>query len=249
MIRNLIVIAVASLVLTIACFAGVAALGGRELVEHGWTIPAEVFDDEENVRVSIGGDHDLGPDVTRDLAWPGGDRLQVDVPAEVVYTPGADAKVTVSGPGALVDRIVVEGGRLRFRDDETSDLHFSRRRVRISVVAPDVTTFVLDGSQDLEFSGYDQPELAIEINGSGEVKGAGRTQALTLRIAGSGDAGLGALDARDADIDIAGSGNAEVSAKGAVRVSIAGSGDVELTAKPASLVSDIDGSGDLRLPD
>jgi hypothetical protein len=31
-------------------------------------------------------------------------------------------------------------------------------------------------------------------------------------------------------------------------VSIAGSGDVTLTAKPASLTSNIDGSGDLHLP-
>ena len=47
----------------------------------------------------------------------------------------------------------------------------------------------------------------------------------------------------------AGSGDAELSPTGAAQVDIAGSGDVTLTTKPASLGSNIDGSGDLHLPD
>ncbi|MBI5938821.1 MAG: DUF2807 domain-containing protein [Caulobacterales bacterium] len=253
MIRNLIVIAVASFVLTVACVAGVAALGGRDLVENGWSIPAAIFDDEDNVSISISpGRRHNGPDVTRELGWSGGTLLEIDLPADVTYTQGPEAKVTVSGPQNLVDRIVVDGGRLRFRDDDGgqgSHVRFNRERIHITVVAPGVRTFVLNGSPDLTVAAYDQPDLAIEINGSGEVEGAGKTQALSLTIAGSGDAGLGALAAQDATISIAGSGNAEVAAKGAVQVDIAGSGDVVLTEKPASLSSNIDGSGDLRLPE
>lgn len=254
MIRNLTVIAVASFVLTVACFAGVAALGGRDLMEHGWTIPAAVFDDEENVRILVGPgrNHDSGPDVTRDLAWSGGSLLRVDVPADVTYTPGPAAKVTVSGPRALVDRIIVEAGRLRFKDDDAaggSRIRFNRERIKITVVAPDVKTFVLNGSPELTLAGYDQPDLVVEINGSGEVRGAGQTQTLSLEIAGSGDASLAELQANNANVSISGSGDAEVSARGAVQVAIAGSGDVTLTLKPASLSSNIDGSGDLHLPD
>lgn len=253
MIRNLIVIAVASFVLTVICVAGVAAVGGRDLMENGWSIPASVFDDEDNVSISIGpGRRHDGPDVTRELVWSGGTLLQVDVPAEVTYTQGPDAKVTVSGPQSLVDRIIIEDGRLRFRDESNgggAHIRFNRDRIRITVVAPGVKKFVLNGSPDLTFAAYDQPDLSIEINGSGEVEGAGKTQALSLSIAGSGDAGLGALAAQDATISIAGSGNAEVAAKGAVQVDIAGSGDVVLTTKPASLSSNIDGSGDLHLPE
>lgn len=253
MIRNLIVIAVASFVLTVICVAGVAAVGGRDLMEQGWSIPASVFDDEENVHISVGpGRHHNGPDVTRERAWSGGTLLQIDVPAQVTYTQGPVAKVTVAGPQALVDRIVVDGGRLRFKDEDNgggAHVHFNRERIEITVVAPDVKRFVLNGSPDLTITAYDQPDLAIEVNGSGEVEGAGKTQALSLSIAGSGDAGLRALVAQDASISLAGSGNAEVAAKGAVQVDIAGSGDVVLTEKPASLSSNIDGSGDLHLPE
>lgn len=252
MVRTLVIILVASFVLAVACFAGVAAVGGRDLVEHGWTIPASVLGDGgENVRFSIGGRHDDSPEVTRDLVWSGGPLLQIDVPAQVTYAPGAVAKVTITGPQNLVDQVVVENGRLRFRDSETGETHvrFAREGLRVTVIAPDVKRFVLNGSPDLVFAGYDQPDLTIEINGSGEVKGAGKTQVLSLTIAGAGDAGLGALDAQDATVNLAGGGNAEVMAKGAVQVDIAGSGDVVLTAKPASLSSNIDGSGDLKLPE
>lgn len=251
MIRNLIVIAVASFVLTVICVAGVAAVGGRDLMENGWRIPAAIFDDEDNVSISISpGRRHNGPDVTRDLAWPGGTLLEIDLPADVTYTQGPDARVTVSGPQNLVDRIVVDGGRLRFRDDDNGGaphLRFNRERIQITVAAPGVKKFVLNGSPDLTLAAYDQPDLAIEINGSGEVTGTGKTQALSLAIAGSGDAALAQMAAQDAAVSIAGSGNAEVAAKGAVQVDIAGSGDVVLTQKPASLSSNIDGSGDLRL--
>lgn len=251
MIRNLIVIAVASFVLTLVCFAGVAALGGRELMEHGWSIPAAILDDEDNVSISIGPgrSHD-GPDITRDMAWQGGPLLQIDVPADVTYAQGPVAKVTVSGPQLLVDRIVVDGGRLKFRDDngEGSPVRFNRERIVVTIVAPDVKRFVLNGSPELTVTGYDQPDLTIEINGSGNATATGRTEALTLTIAGSGDADLGALATRDAKVNLAGSGDAELSPTGAVQVDIAGSGDVTLTTKPASLSSNIDGSGDLHLP-
>ena len=101
----------------------------------------------------------------------------------------------------------------------------------------------------LSLAAYDQPELAVEINGSGDVSGAGKTQALTLAIAGSGEASLAGLDANNASISVTGSGDAEIAARGVVQVAIAGSGDVTLTTKPASLSSNIDGSGDLHLPE
>lgn len=254
MIRNLVIIAVASFVLTVACFAGVAALGGRDLIEHGWSIPASVFDDEEgDVHISVGGKDDAGPPRTRVEDWDVGATLSVDLPADVSYRPGAVGEVTITGPQALVDRVVIHNGSLRWADTYTVSggrhLRYNRDRLRISVVGPSVKRFVLNGSQELSITGYDQPDLAVEINGPGTVSAAGKAQALTLAIAGSGDANLADLAVRDATVSIAGSGDAELSPTGAARVDIAGSGDVTLTVKPASLSSNIDGSGDLHLPE
>lgn len=255
MIRNLIVIAVASFVLAVACFAGVAALGGRDLAEHGWTIPARLVDESDNdFHISIGKRRDSGPATTRDLAWSGGPELKIDLPADVSYTQGPVAGITVSGPKSLVDQVVLVDGALRFKSPDGPDsqglrAHFNSDRLTITVVAPAVRAFTLNGSPELDITGYDQPDLTVEINGSGNVTAAGKAEVMTLAIAGSGDADLDALNVRDASVRIAGSGDASLSAKGAVRVSIAGSGDVTLRVKPASLTSNIEGSGDLHLPD
>lgn len=255
MIRNLIIIALASFVLTVACFAGVAALGGRDLMKNGWTIPATIFEnlgeDGETVSISVGGRDESGPDTTRELAWTGGAELRVDIPADVAFTQGDAAKVTVTGPRSLVERVVMVDGALRFRDDEQGRGHirFDRERLRVTIVAPGVKRFVVNGSPAVSIEGYDQPDLAIEINGSGNVTAGGKTETLALTISGSGEADLAGLTARDASVSLAGSGDAELSASGAVQVGIAGSGDVTLTTKPASLSSNIDGSGDLHLPD
>src|SRR6478752_3743375 len=137
MIRNLTIVAVASFVLAVGCFAGAAALGGPELLKHGWNFPAdwniEIHDDHDGVHVnrrSDDGDH--GETVTRDVAWSGADALQIDVPAEVIFTQaaaGAGASVKVTGPKDLVDRVTMENGRLGLRDGEgEGDIVFHARR-------------------------------------------------------------------------------------------------------------------------
>ena len=262
MIRVLIIIAVASFVLAVGCLSGAFAIGGRDIIEHGWSFPADIHvsdgDEGDHVRISVGGDRDLGPDVTKDLGWAGGPSLLINLPAEVSYVQGPVAKITVTGPKALVDRVTIVDGSLRFEPSEPDSritvrgrgvgLDTIREGLKITVTAPAVTKFVLNGSPSLSLAAYDQPELAIEINGSGEVSGTGKTQALSLTIAGSGDASLADLQAQNATVSLAGSGDAEISAKGAVQVEIAGSGDVTLSTKPASLSSNINGSGDLHLP-
>jgi len=228
MIRNLIIIAVASFVLAVACFAGAAATGGRDLIEHGWDVsPAflQAIEDDGDVSIRVGGRDLTGPDVTRDLTWSGGSQLQIDVPAEVSFTQGTVASVTISGPKGLVDRVELENGRLRFRDSETVGgvrIRYTRERLKVTIVAPGVSRFVLNGSPSLSIVAYDQPDLSISLNGSGDVTAAGKTQALTLSLAGSGEAALAALQAQNATLDLAGRRKAAPPAKGACPGAISG---------------------------
>ena len=91
MIRNLTIIAVASFVLAVGCFAGAAAFGGRDLAKGHWTMPMNwrVHVDEANDTFSIEpGDHlvsqDASPEISRTVAWTGADSLQLDVPADMM---------------------------------------------------------------------------------------------------------------------------------------------------------------------
>jgi hypothetical protein len=264
MIRNLTIVAVATFVLCVGCFAGAFALGGRDIMQHGWSFPADwnidVSDDNDHVHIGPGAtrddDGESDETSTRQIAWSGSDALQVDVPAEVIFTQaaaGAGASVKVAGPKRLVDRVVMENGRLTLREDGGVSIHGRGFDVRhdgdqlsVEIVAPGVRSFTVNGSGDLYLKAYDQADLVLQVNGSGKVDVQGKTKKVDLRVAGSGEADLRALDTGDARIALAGSGEAHVAPHGATQVDVAGSGDVYLTSKPTALSSNIAGSGEVH---
>ncbi|HYD27556.1 head GIN domain-containing protein [Brevundimonas sp.] len=246
MIRTLLIITGASLVLCAASLGGAAALGGNDLARHGWSWTFRDDGHDETVRFERADD---GPSVTRTLAWTGGDRLDVEVAADVTYVQGDEASVVVTGPRNQVEGLRLSDGRLTFDNDDNVEVvvfgWHNTDRLRITVTAPSVRNFSLSSSGDLQIRNYDQPDMMLTIQGSGDVTAAGRTEAVELDIHGSGEADLSALETRDADVEISGSGEAAVGPTGGARISISGSGDVELTRRPASVTQNISGSGDV----
>ncbi|MFT4251267.1 MAG: DUF2807 domain-containing protein [Caulobacter sp.] len=264
MIRNLTIIAVASFVLAMGCLGTAFAIGGRQMIQQGgWTFPPnihfDVEDEDGRVTVRRNGEvtiEDHGPNITREIAWTGGEALRIDLPAWVIFTQSDKAGVTVEGPQGLARRVVLSGDRLHLDGDGagrgftiTGDgvrllAHADDLVIRVS--APSVKSFVLNGSGDLDIQSYDQPSLALALNGSGEVHASGKTRAVDLHIAGSGEAELSALTVTDAKVEIAGSGEAKLGPTGEADVNIAGSGDVTLTERPARLSKSIAGSGEVN---
>lgn len=257
MIRTLFIIAGAALVLCIVTVGGAVAIGGQDLQRHGW---AWTFKDDggETVRferVRGGGTDDLGPNVTRTLAWTGGETLRLDSAVDVEYVQGEANSVVVTGPKGLADRVRLEDGRLYLGDGDErvvfgwSSGNFSARserdELKIVVTAPAVKRFEVNGSSDVVIRGYDQPTMALDISGSAEVTASGRTEALDLDISGSGEAALDDLATARAVVDVSGSGDAHIAPTDEAQISISGSGDVGLSTRPARLNSDISGSGDV----
>lgn len=257
MIRTLFIIAGAALVLCIAALGGAVAMGGQDLQRHGWAWTIH-DDDGETVRIERikgGGTDDLGPHVTRTLAWTGGRTLRVDSSVDVEYVQGEAATVMVAGPKGLADRVRLENGRLFLAEGDERivfgwskdgiDARSERDELRVTVTAPNLDRFEVNGSGDLSIADYDQPSLAIEVSGSAEVRASGRTEALDLDISGSGEANLEDLATGTASVDISGSGDARIAPTGETSVRISGSGDVALTDRPSKLTTDISGSGDV----
>lgn len=257
MIRTLFIIAGAALVLCIAALGGAVALGGQDLQRHGWAWTIH-DDDGETVRIERikgGGTDDLGPHVTRTLAWTGGRTLRVDSSVDVEFVQGEAATVMVAGPKGLADRVRLENGRLFLAEGDERivfgwskdgiDARSERDELRVTVTAPNLDRFEVNGSGDLSIADYDQPSLAIEVSGSAEVRASGRTEALDLDISGSGEANLEDLATGTASVDISGSGDARIAPTGETSVRISGSGDVALTDRPSKLTTDISGSGDV----
>lgn len=257
MIRTLLIIAVAGLILATASFAGAFALGGRELAANGWEWT--LHDPDGDTVTFERRDGTERPTVTRELAWTGGDSLTVDLPGRIDYVQGAAPGVAVTGPADLVERVRLVDGRLSLADGDGMTherVYFGRKAngrgfwvdgddLKIVVTAPNVTDFNLEGSAYLDLREYDQETLTLDISGSGEVTASGRARTLELDISGSGEADLQGLTLTDANVAIAGSGDATLTPTGRVDVSISGSGDVDLLARPAQLNQNVSGSGDV----
>lgn len=239
MTRLLLLVAGTGFVATLICFAVVAALGPvpwHNLDFHD----DDDFGSGRGRRTVDGG----GPTVTREFAWGGGDELTVALPAEITFTQGPEARLTVTGQQGAVDQVEVDDDTLRF-DRRVRDAG----RLRIVMTAPNIRVFNLHGAQTLNITGLDQDDVEIAVRGAGEVTAAGRARRLELQIAGAGEANLAGLETEDAEIQIAGAGEATVTARRSADVQIAGAGEVNFTVRPQQLETQIFGAGDINQPD
>ena len=268
LIRNTLIVAGASFALSVGCFAAVAAIAGPEIMKNGWTLPFDDSGDTVIVRdngqvirssrkVTISG-RAVSPSIDRTLPWTGKDMLTIDLPIDVVFVQGAEAKVVASGPQDYVNRLRVDGGRISLdggdgidHDRVTIDamglrVESDSDRVKITVIAPDVTKFDVRGSGDLDIRRYDHPAIGVTVSGSGDVDATGRVDIATIDNSGSGYVNLTDLKAKDAVVGVSGSGGGAIFATGKAKIDISGSGDVELRTEPKSVSSEITGSGEVR---
>jgi hypothetical protein len=259
MIRNLLVITGVGFVLALGGIGGSVALVGNDVQRHDWIwVASEGAGGDGSIRFERG---EVDPEVTRTLAWSGGDQLSLMMPGQVVYRQGDEAGVTVTGPKGMVDRVRLRDGRLSLEDydedeEERGYIRWSRNGIRawsatdalkVVVTAPSVTRFDTGADGDLAIRDYDQARLDVTVNGSGDVRARGRTDALALTVNGSGDANLEDLVVTDARVSVAGRGDARVGPTGRAEVEVSGRGDVTLTRSPAQLEQSVTGWGEVAL--
>ncbi len=172
-------------------------------------------------------------ETTRVLPWTGGDRLGVEVGADVRYVPGADAQVTVTGPRDEVQDIVVDNGEIRRAHAYGWRWRWRRepyRRVRIVVRAPRLSAASLGGSGRLDLGQLSQDEFDLVVSGSGRATAGGAINILHLVLSGSGGAEIEALKAKTLDASLSGSGWMTVAgACDALRLWISGSGRADMS--------------------
>ncbi len=186
------------------------------------------------------GGADQGSVVSRDFAWNGDDRLQLDVPGTLHFQPAPAWHLSIRGHTGTLDRIVVEDGRIRLRRP-----YRNVPPVDIQLSGPALRSVELNGSGDLVLGNVKQDSLSVAIHGSGSASASGSVDTLRLQIMGSGSARLAQLAAGSARVFIAGSGNADIEPSDAADIFIAGSGDVRLHSHPKRLNSKVAGSGQI----
>jgi hypothetical protein len=246
MIRVLAMITVAGMILSVACLSIAISLAGPELVSRGgWSLIGPHTHWEWHSHHRGHSQFSDGPEASRDLAWTGGDTLDIAVPGEARFTQAAGpAKLVVRGSEEAIRHLRVENGRVEF---DAPGLNADD--VVIELTAPNVTKFVVSGDGRLAIRDYRQDTLAVRISGDGQVTADGAAKSATVDISGAGDADLGALALDGAEVVISGSGEAKVAPKTWAKLNISGSGNVELKSHPRRLESQVSGSGHIEQSD
>ncbi|MBD0284477.1 MAG: DUF2807 domain-containing protein [Flavisolibacter sp.] len=186
---------------------------------------------------------------------------------DVFLSSGLAHAVRVEADGNLLPYIETtnNGGTLRIGSRNGYNLN-PRAGIKIYVTAPELSGILVTGSGDVvsqsrissrdklhtEIRGsgdirleMDAPQTEAEITGSGSITLNGNTRTLNVAIRGSGDVHGFNLMSENAQVDIAGSGNAQVYASKQLDIDIKGSGNTEYKGNP-SINQKVHGSGDIR---
>lgn len=257
MIRNLLVITGVGFLLALVGIGGAVALVGNDVRTHDWTwVVTDDAPGDSSFRLERG---EVRPDITRDIAWSGGDRLAIDVPGEVSYVQGPEAGIRITGPKDIVDGIRFADGRLTSISDDSRDRGYIRwtgtgirawsesEALRIVVTAPAVKTFEMGDNGHLRVRGYDQPTLDVILQGEAAIDVNGRTDKATVIVNGDGDADLDGLRVSEAMINVPGRGDVRIGPSERADIDISGRGDVTLTRNPAQVNQSITGWGEVEI--
>lgn len=193
---------------------------------------------------SCGDDSAPGKGSERRLAWSGGDAIDIALPASVRLRAGAGDEVIVRGSPDTIAHVQLRGGRLSL------DCRWLAASRTIDVDLPDraFRAVRISGSAKVNLENLNQPELALAISGSGNVRAQGAVDRLSATISGSGDARLAGVALKQLTAKISGSGSIEAAPRDEADVHISGSGNVRLLTRPVRLKTHVAGSGRISQP-
>ena len=187
--------------------------------------------------------------------------ISVNGATRVFVKSGSPQQVEVKGQANVLNELETDV------NDSVWEIRFDRClrnhvTVEVYITVPELTSASVGGSGyveledvfrsetfDASVSGSGDMKLKVEtdhltsrISGSGTISAAGVARRHDLAISGSGNNNSVDLRNMETDVDISGSGEAEVNARNSLDVHISGSGRVYHMGSP-KVISDVSGSG------
>ena len=218
------------------------------------------LNDDEGLFGCINGE---GETITEELVLNDFSKIKLKISADVYVTQGDVQKVEVKGQQNIIHQLDLDV------NGETWEIEFddcvrNYNDLKIYITIPEIKELNISGSGliygendftvgdlRLRISGSGDIDLIVDANdidskisGSGKIKMGGTTNRFKLAISGSGDYRAFDLDSEDGEIEISGSGDAEVNVSDELDIEISGSGDVYYKGTPALRIG-ISGSGNV----
>ncbi len=207
--------------------------------------------DDRSPNFSNNCEEGFGSTVTQDLDLSEFTGFELNVDAQVYLRAGSELEVTVKGQENIIDeletRVKNDVWEIEFNDCiENSDV------LRIYITAPNLNFIENNGSgkirsedilriNDLEVknNGSGEIQLSVEADiitirntGSGKLEVEGVASTLDANLRGSGNLQAFDLLARDGQVEVDGSGDAQVNISDFLEIMIEGSGDVYYKGDP-----------------
>lgn len=197
-------------------------------------------------------------------------KIEVKGSMDVYFTQGPEKDAVIEADDNILPYIelIQEGDKLIIRQKNHVSLSY-HNEVKVRLTAPNVKSIALSGSGNIKLENtienqesvwvalsgsgniegkVDAPEVNADISGSGDISITGQTRDLEVNIAGSGNFKGESLMAENANVNIAGSGDADVHASVKLEGKIVGSGDIDYLGNP-QVSSKIMGSGSISKKD
>lgn len=191
----------------------------------------------------------LAADVTQASDLNGFTKVRLSTSSDINITIGDGYSIEMVGDEERIENTIltVRADTLHVKHKRGRHNYDNDQEMVINVVMPDIESMQINGSGDANIEGVNNAELELDINGSGDMYVAGKTEKLDISINGSGDIEMEEVAGNDVQISINGSGDVifEGGTCQSMAIEIRGSGDVE--AKELQCVDvnvEVSGSGD-----
>ena len=173
------------------------------------------------------------------------DRIESNIGADIIVSIGATQSVSLTYDDNLIGYVTtkVKGRKLVI---ESSRSFSSSSDCQIKIVVPQLEEVSVGGSGKIEVVGLDADRFAVELDGSADVMASGEVGELAIEVNGSGNVDTRDLVAGEATVEINGSGDVNVMARDYLTATVNGSGDIVYAGNPSQVVRNVEGSGRIR---
>jgi hypothetical protein len=176
--------------------------------------------------------------ITREIPWDGSAKASLGLPAEMRYvqTPGP-GKIVARGPHRSVSTLKVTDGTIH------DTLLHTGAVLEITLTAPSVSSFYLNGRSRLVIEGYDQSSLALHTEGEAAIDASGRAGNVRVFMEGDGAINLARLGVEALDGDINGASMVVAAPMQHAKLDVSGMASAILLTRPPDLKTHLEDAG------
>lgn len=180
---------------------------------------------------------------SRDVS--GFEEVELKAIGDLYIQQGDSESLTVEAEEDVLPKIrtKVKNNRLIIAPKRNTSIN-TTEPINYELTLKDLTGLEVSGSGDVQAEDISTDELAVTINGTGDVEISGKADSQNVEISGSGDYTAEDLESKQAKVDVGGTGSAIVNVSDELDARVSGTGSVEYIGDP-TVNQNVSGTGEV----